>query len=114
MKLTFTKILNSLPAFQKISAADLSLKCNYRVRKFINKVQDELTYFNDENQKLREKYPNLGAEYQEKFKELLDFEIELEYVKPVIHESENIKLSVNDVTLLEEFITFIFEEEQQQ
>jgi len=109
MKTTFLKLINAVPAMQKLSAADLSLKCVYKVRKLLNKVDEELIFYNSENQKLRE-----STEYQKNFKELLDFEIDLEYVKPVIHESENIKLSVNDVTLLEEFITFIFEEEQQQ
>jgi len=110
MKLKIIELLNAIPAMQKLSAADLSLKCCHQLDKLFEKVDNEITFFNRKLQELQGKYPEAGDEFKEKQSELLNFEIEIDFVRPVIRESENIRISVNDKRFLKEFIDFIYEE----
>jgi hypothetical protein len=119
--LKLKKIVDALPSLQKLSAADLSLKCLYWVRKLINKLEPELKFYSEERGKIIEKYRDPDVKDTVKFKpwdiadvnkdieELLDIDIEANFTVPVVPESEDIKLSVNDLAALTGFVDFVFD-----
>lgn len=117
------KIVNAVPALQKLSAADLTLKTLYWIRKLISKLEHELKFYYDSRQSILEKYKESQTGDRIKIKEncislankemseLLDMEVEVDFTVPEILDSENIKLSVNDLMALEGFVKFIFEDD---
>lgn len=125
MKITIGKLLNVLPSIQKVTAADLTMKCLYWVRKMAKKIDNELKDFNECRQNLIEKYRDRGitdkikiaeeneSKYVDEYNALMDIEVELNFTKAVITDSENIKLSVNDINALENFVIFIFAEDME-
>lgn len=126
MKITIHKLIETIPAIQKVTAADLTMKCHYWVNKMAKMIDSELEQFNESNRILREKYRDpkitdaivIADEnkeiYVKEYTDLMDIEIELNFAKPIIFDSENIRLSVNDVNALADFITFVFEEDMNQ
>lgn len=56
MKLSNSKILDSVAALSKVSKMDLPIKVSYAIAKNITKVENELKIYNIEKQKLIEKY----------------------------------------------------------
>lgn len=124
MKIRLEKLANAIPALDKLSNADLSLKTLYWVRKLIKKLEPEKEFYTSEVNKLIDKYkdgkPIDGKvklqkdhvkEFHDEHKKLLDVEIDVDITKPQIYDTENIKLSNNNISVLEPFVTFNFEEE---
>jgi len=115
-------VINALPALQKLSAQDFTPRTLYGVRKLISKLETEVKFFNDEKEKIVAKYRDKGGKLSEQdIKEIdkelaavLDVEIECEIKKPVIPDSENYKLSNNDIEQLKDLVDFTFDESENQ
>lgn len=117
------EMVTAIPSLQKIWDADLAMKTHYWVKRMFDKINAELKHFNDSNDKIREKYRNKNItdkvviaetnieQYNKEYNDLLDVEIEIDFVKPLISDDENIKLSMTDINMLENFIDFVFTED---
>lgn len=123
MKIKIREIVTAIPSLQKVWDADLAMKTHYWVKRMFDKINAELKHFNDSNDKIRQKYRNENItdkvviaeknldQYNKEYNDLLDVEIEIDFVKPLISDNENIKLSMTDINMLEKFIDFIFTED---
>jgi len=121
-------VLVALPALQKLATLDLSIKCLYWVRKLLSQIDGgPLKIFNEIKNELLEKYgQHIGDGkynfedneklkiYKEEYEKLLSTEIEREFCRPVITDSEFIRMSSNDMIALEPFITFNFTETEEE
>ena len=112
------KIIDAVPALQKLANADLSLKRLYWVKKLISQLENEVAFFNDERNKIVAKYCENGKikpEHAEAFKsemdELLALDVDVKFKVVEIPDTEDIKLSVNDLMLLDGFVKILFQEE---
>lgn len=117
------KLLDAVPALRKIAAQDLSLKTLYTLSKTIGKIENELGLYEVQRQKLISQYCDrhesgftvkneFKDEFSLKFSELLDFEVDMENVKPVkIPYDEKITLSYNDLVALGDFIVLESEDD---
>lgn len=111
-------IVAATPALTKLSASPLSLPVAYALRKCINVLQKETSFFADERIKILKTYGNIDNKGNVTFTddneslahtaitELLDMEVSPIFEKVVLPLSENVQLSVNDIELLTPFITF--------
>ena len=119
MKTQLRTIILAIPALSKVSAGDLSLHLAYRLKKSMNEFQKEADFFSEQRTKIFEKYGSAGedgkyhfeADNEEKaiseLDELLDMEVAPDVSVLDIPVSENLRLSVNDLTLLAPFIHFV-------
>lgn len=118
MKVTLKTIVLAIPALSKLSGEDLSLRLAYRLRKNIAELQREADFFSEQRIKILDKYGMAdengnytfeGDNEQKAITELEDL-LNME-VEPVIDSidipiTENLKISVNDMGMLEAFINF--------
>ena len=112
-------IIDALPALQKLSAQDFTPKTLYRVRKLIQSLETEVKFFNDERDKVVAKYRQggeklTGAQLAAADAELattLDIEVDVTFTRPQIPDSENYRLSNNDLEQLAAFVDFTFEDD---
>jgi len=118
MKVTLKTIVLAIPALSKLSGEDLSLRLAYRLRKNIAELQREADFFSEQRIKILDKYGMAdengnytfeGDNEQKAITELEDL-LNME-VEPVIDPidipiTENLKISVNDMGMLEAFINF--------
>ena len=119
MKTQLRTIILAIPALSKVSAEDLSLHLAYRLKKSMNELQKEADFFSEQRTKIFEKYGSAGedgkyyfeADNEEKaiseLDELLNMEVAPDVSVLDIPVSENLRLSVNDLTLLAPFIHFV-------
>ena len=110
------ELLAALPALQKLGGQDLPLKTLYKVSRMLKKLDENLNFFNKRREDLIVKYcvvrdgkpvpkDENREEYNAKFAELLDLDVELDEIEPVvIPMSENLVLSYNDLVALEAFV----------
>jgi hypothetical protein len=121
MKVTLKTIVLTIPALSKLAAEDISLRLAYRLKKNIAELQREADFFGEQRIKILEKYGTADESGNYTFEgdneqkaiaeldELLDLEVE-PVIEPLnILITEDLKLSVNDIGLLEAFIHFIDE-----
>jgi hypothetical protein len=121
MKVTLKTIVLAIPALSKLAAEDISLRLAYRLKKNIAELQREADFFGEQRIKILEKYGTADESGNYTFDgdneqkaiaeldELLDLEVE-PVIEPLnILITEDLKLSVNDIGLLEAFIHFIDE-----
>ena len=121
MKVTLKTIVLAIPALSKLAAEDIRLQLAYRLKKNIAELQREADFFGEQRIKILEKYGtadesgNYTFEGDNEQKAIAELD-ELLYleVEPVIEPlniliTEDLKLSVNDIGLLEAFIHFIDE-----
>lgn len=118
MKVTLKTIILAIPALSKLSGEDLSLRLAYRLRKNIAELQREADFFSEQRTKILDKhgmadengsYTFEGDNEQKAITELEDL-LNME-VEPVIDPldipiTENLKISVNDMGMVEAFINF--------
>lgn len=118
MKVTLKTIILAIPALSKLSGEDLSLRLAYRLRKNIAELQREADFFSEQRIKILDKhgmadesgiYTFEGDNEQKAITELEDL-LNME-VEPVIDPidipiTENLKISVNDMGMIEAFINF--------
>jgi hypothetical protein len=110
------ELLAALPALQKVGGQDLPLKTLYKVSRVLKKLDENLNFFNSRREALIVEYCTIRdgnpvpkdeyrKEYNTKFAELLNLDVELDQVEPVvIPMSENLVLSYNDLVALEAFV----------
>lgn len=115
------KVVEALPSLQKLSAAELSLKRLYWVRKLIRKLEAEIAFFNEERRKILEKYKDGGKMRPEAVKDanreiedLLNVDVEVDFQIAEISDEEEVKLSNNDVEALEGFVKILFTEDEDE
>lgn len=118
------KIVGAFPALRKLAAADLPVKKLYWVRKMVNAVQPEYTFFDEKRKELIEKYcdvSNLNAirpfdgmaeKFDADMKELLALEVAVDFKEVEISDAEDIRLSLNDLESLDGFVKILFTEEK--
>lgn len=118
MKVTLKAIVLAIPALSKLSGEDLSLRLAYRLRKNIAELQREADFFSEQRIKILDKhgtadengnYTFEGDNEQKAITELEDL-LNME-VEPVIDPidipiTEDLKISVNDMGMIEAFINF--------
>lgn len=117
------KIVEAFPALRKLAAAEVSVKHLYWVRKMINAIQPEYTFFDEKRKELVEKYcdvsditaikvlPGMLDKFNTDMKELLELDVTVDFKVVTIPDTENIKLSLNDLEALEGFVKINFTEE---
>ena len=118
MKVTLKAIVLAIPALSKLSGEDLSLRLAYRLRKNIAELQREADFFSEQRIKILDKhgtadengnYTFEGDNEQKaitELEDLLNMEVEL-VIDPIdIPITEDLKISVNDMGMIEAFINF--------
>ena len=107
------KIINALPALQKLAGEDLTIKTLYRVSKLMQRLEKEIDFFNAERNKAIEelcvkekgaqcKIPEENREALDKrLEDLSNLDIEPEIEPTKISSDENMRLSYNDLKALE-------------
>lgn len=115
--MTNKTLVDALPALQKLAKQELTIGTLYKVSKLLDRLENEACVYHKMARSLIEKYctvengtvtpkSDTAEEFNDKFDELLNYEIDLGEIKPIeIPTSENIKLSYNDLLLIKEFIT---------
>ena len=125
MKLSNQRILNDSKQLAEISQKQLPIKVSYAIAKNIAKLESELKIYNQEKEKLIEKYsikdaecktiidknnqiklqPELIADWNKDIKELLAIENEVEIHKFDIKALDNYIMSANELMLIDYMIT---------
>lgn len=100
-------IINAIPALQKLSQCNLTLRTAYNVKKLLRAAEDEIELFQGETQKIIASPELTEKEKIKRTDELLAFEIDTEINPVVISLSEDVIITPNDLSLLEDFIELI-------
>jgi len=118
MTIKLKSIIQAISALSKVSAGDLSLHLAYRLKKMMNELQKEADFFSEQRIKIFEKYGTPTDDGNYKFEgeneakaisdldDLLDMEVSPDIAVIEIPITENLHISVNDITLLMPFIHF--------
>ncbi len=118
MKVTLKTIVLAIPALSKLSGEDLSLRLAYRLRKNIAELQREADFFAEQRIKILDKhgtadesgnYTFEGDNEQKavtELEDLLNMEVEPVIEPMEIPVTENMRISVNDMGMIEAFIRF--------
>lgn len=117
------KIVEATPALREVANQRLPMKTLYKVTKLIREVQPQLDFYDEQYHKLLTEYctedeggfilPGTNKkEFDTALNELLDVDVEvnIELVSIPEKETENLKLSYNDICSLEGFIEIEFSE----
>lgn len=119
------KIVEALPALQKLAGADLTPKTLYWVSKLMSKLDKELAFFNEQQAKILQelgteleggkwKLPTENrAAFEERMTELANIEIEGNFKVVKLPMTENVSLSYNDMKMLEGLVELDFVEESE-
>lgn len=108
----------AIPVLQKLGSQDLSVSTLYRLTSLMDKLNVHVNFYNFQRVKLLEQYcqkapdgnykpiPERSEEFNVRLNELMGVEIDTDGLKLpfVISESENIRLSYNDIKAAEQFI----------
>ena len=119
------KLVEALPALQKLAAAELTPKTLDWVRKLMSKIDKELAFFNEQRDKALAELgteietgkwkidPDKRSVFEERMTELANIEIDetLKVVK--LPMTENVSLSYNDLRSLEGLVELDFVEDSE-
>lgn len=108
----------ALPVFQKLESQELSIGTLYQLSSLLDRLSTHVNFYNFQRIKLLEQYcdktpegnykpnPEKAAEFEKKLNELMAVEIDTDGMKLpfVLPESENIRMSYNDLKAAGEFI----------
>lgn len=109
-------VVNALPALQKLAGENLTPKTLYWVSKTLSKLDGEINFFNDERAKIAKELGNEvetdkweipvenRPEFERRMVDLLNVEIEAEFKVVKLPVTENIRLSYNDLRMLDGFV----------
>lgn len=104
IKIKLHTLVEAREPLQNLSTKELPLKTSYKLAKAIKKVNDELTFFEEERFKLCKKYGKLDEtstayevedanmpKFKQEYVELLNIEVELDCEKVLLPDSISIK-----------------------
>lgn len=108
------QVVDALPSLQKLAGQDLSIKKLYKISKLLSNLENEIAFFDAQKGKLLAQYCDVvgnqyvprqetEAELNQKFNELLDTDID-DVQEVMISDSEDVKLSYNDLMALRGFV----------
>lgn len=115
-------VVTSLPALQKLAGETLTPKTLYWVSKLLSKLDTEISFFNEERTKIvtelgeevendKWKIPQENrAEFERRMDDLLNVEIDTDFKVVQIPVTENVKLSYNDIRMLDGFVELVLAE----
>ena len=118
------EIVSAVPAFSKLTSANLRLKTAYALKQTADILQKEVDFFEQERKKILEKYGKVQEDgsvlipveqrtkAEEEYSRLLSMEVQPEFSRLRISLSEDAKLSVNDLSLLAPFADFVEDKEE--
>jgi len=119
-KIKLVQVMNAVDSLRKLSVSELPLKLSYKLSKITQACQVEIDFYEDKRLELAEKYgtlnddktsynvvPEKAEEVQKLLIELGDLEIQNDIPSLELSLDLDLKLTPNDVALLEPFITFI-------
>ena len=115
------QIVDARPSLQKLATQELSIKTLYEVSKLLDKLDEELVFYNKQRDKILEKHCDIeGNQYKPreaeieqlnaKMQELLEMEIGYEVKEVAISINEDVKLSYNDLVQLRGFVKIVGED----
>lgn len=114
MKIQYVDIISSEEAFSKLASGNLSLKVAYRLRKIIDLLSKENSFFWEQRDKIMKKYKPKNERSEEETEkltseldELLNLEIEVDIERLTISSSEDVRLSLHDMNQLKKFVEFV-------
>ena len=108
--------MDASPVLRRISVQELSLRTLYRVGLLFDKLEYNLKFYDSQRAEiLREccdeaegrfvPRPGKEAEAERRFRELLEFEVDIGSIEPVvIPADEPLRLSYNDLQAVREFV----------
>lgn len=110
------QVINALPALQKLAKQELSIKKLYKVSKLLNNLENEMSFYNEQRNKILTKYCDIAdnqyvprKEDEERLNaemtELFNTDIECEIKEVTLGMDEDIKLSYNDLMALQGFVS---------
>ena len=110
------QIVNALPSLQKLAGQDLSIKKLYKVSKLLGNLENEIAFYNEQRSKILSQYcdvvgnqyvPRQGCEdkMNAAINELLDTDVECDIKEVVLGTNENIKMSYNDLMVLQGLVS---------
>lgn len=109
-------VVNAVPALQKLAGEALTPKTLYWVSKLLSKLDIEIDFYNEERRKIvtslgkeveTDKWeipPEKREEFNSRMTELFNIEIEVDYKVVQLPTTENVKLSYNDIRMLDGFV----------
>ena len=115
-------VITSLPALQKLAGENLTPKTLYWVSKLLSKLDTEIDFYNEERRKI---VTDLGKEvetdkweipagnreeFNRRMADLLNIDIDAEFKIVQIPTFEELKLSYNDIRLLDGFVELVLKE----
>lgn len=119
IKIRLHKLLEAKESLQKLSVIELPLKTSYKLAKMIKKINEELSFFEDERLKLCKKYGKFDEatttymvedanmfEFKKEFTELLNIEAEFDCERILLPDTIVIKpidlIALDDLIKIEE------------
>ena len=117
------KIVESVPALQKLAGANLTPKTLYWVSKLMSKLDSELAFFNEQQAIILKELgteqeagkwripPENRTAFEERMTELFNIEIDSDFKVVKLPMTENVSLSYNDMKMLEGLVELDFVEE---
>lgn len=117
------QLVDASPVLRKIAGQEVSLKTLYNIEKALSKLDHELKFYDNRRMELmkayceyrEEKYTpkeECADEFNRKFGELLNLDIELrDFKKAKIPSGEPIRLSYRELQLVRDFIEIEWEDE---
>ena len=118
------EIVSAVPALSKLASANLRLKTAYTLKQTADILQKEVDFFEQERHKILEKYGKVQEDgsvlipveqrtkAEEEYSRLLSMDVQPEFSRLRISLSEDVKLSVNDLSLLAPFADFVEDKEE--
>ena len=109
------QVVNALPSLQKLAVQDLSIKKLYKISKLLGNLESEIAFYNEQRGRILSQYcdvvdnqyvprENEMAKLNAELNELLDTDIDYEVNEVVLDDSEDVKLSYNDIVTLKGFV----------
>lgn len=108
----YKRILAVVPAFQKLVMQDLPLPIAYKLSKMVKAVNEELTFFQSESAKIRERHEDpYSPAINREMDDLLALDVEWNVPPVRIELDDKLRLSCADVDALDGFIEFVEKED---
>ena len=109
------QVVNALPSLQKLAGQDLSIKKLYKISKLLGNLENEIAFYNEQRNKILGQYCDIvdnkyiprkedEMKLNAELTELLDTDIEYVVNEVAIGDDEDVKLSYNDLVVLEGFV----------